>query len=571
MSGVQGRSPGTRANILSAIARGVDNRASPTRTDDAKTAKALGIGATVIGLTGVSAALGYAYVSSQAEKAAAKKAAEDAAAKKAAEEAAKKAAEEAVAKKAVEEAVAKKAAEEAAAKKAAEEAAKKAVEEAVAKKDAEEADAKKSAEEAAAKKAAEDAEKAEADAREEQQLKYDWMKRAEEREKATDQQTWHREAERIEIEQKAHQARISNADKVRLDLETVQVVPAGKEHSTPEGILAYYAERADLPSSGDKLREGPVYFVFERLCKATIGFWKKFAEHQQNAISRIANHPLRSDVLASFKETIELHEKRCGDTYDMWVAYVTDATPIPIADREKRIPTAATEENPETTGIEMAMTVLVDRTAPVTSHVGIFRPEPYWKFEKAKKKFTSIGHKSISILLYAFAAAAALSLYKHLPEKSGVMVARPVGTMGKALRLALGQEVLVGSQGERGKRYVGKRAELHEQFEFKDEDFSNDLYSPPLQEGPDQKGPGFIGFVDGKRMFGDKEHQQPEWMSGGNCGHSDFNPSAMGAKRRLTHTVLLSTLAQKWSASDTDFGRAQGARRRVRKRVPRWI
>ena len=559
MSGVQGHSPGTRADILSAIARGVDNRASPTRTADAKTANALGIGATVIGLTGISAALGYAYVSSEAEKAAAKKAAE---------EAAKKAEEDAAAKKAEEEAAAKKA-EEAARKAAEEAAAKKAEEEAAAKKAAEEAVKKAEEDAAAAKKAVEDAKKAEEDAREAQRREeYERRRREQDRQKAMDQQTWKREAERIEAQQKAHRERMANGDKI-LDLEPVHVVPA-QEHSTLDGILAYYAERTGLPSTSDP-PDGPVYFVFERLCEATRGFWKKFEEHQTNATARMDGHPLKtSSVSGSLKETIELHEKRCGDTYDMWVAYVTAKTPIPIADREKLIP-VVNDENQETTKIEMAMTVLVDQTAPVTSHVGTFRPYPYWEFDKTKQKDTSIGHKSISILLYAFAAAAALSLYKHLRE-DGVMVARLAGQMGKTLRQAMGQEVLVGSQGERLAKYVERRADRAKRPKvYENEDFSNDIYNPPLlQEGPDHKGPGFVGFVDGKRMFGEKEHQRPDWMTGGTCGHTDFK-IRVNAAGRLEHTVLLSKLAQKWSASDTVFGRTRGARRRIRRRVPRYI
>ena len=412
------------------------------------------------------------------------------------------------------EAAAKKAAEEAnmaaAAKKAAEEAASKA------KEDARKAQEAKNAE--GTKKTAEDAKKAQ---------------------KAADEATLQkREADRIATAQKTHAERAKRGDPIEL-------TPIEIAHD----ILAYYAERTDLQVPerlAEKLTPGPVYFVFERLCRATVAFWKRFVQYQREQ-TEILGHGA-----GAFEKTIDLYTSGCEDKYDMWVAYVAEAKPLTIADREKLL-----ENENDETKIEMVVTVFVHRHTPVTSHMGIFRTDRYWhedrKLGKSPYYMIPAGHKGISPLIHAFAACAALCLYKHLRDTKSVMLTRPVHVMSKILRDALGPgEIRVGSPDERTKSHVGVRARKH--ANHPDGGYSNDMYTPPLAESGSLP---FFARSGSTWTFDGAAYDEPEWMSG-KCEHTDVTPRAHD-KSSLEHTVLLSALARTWSAP-SDQASERGSR-----------
>ena len=142
------------------------------------------------------------------------------------------------------------------------------------------------------------------------------------------------------------------------------------------------------------------------MCRATVEFWRKFADHQHHTIDRLG-HKLKQGTIA-FRKTLDLYEAGCGGMYDVWVAYVTNLAPTTIAERSELVPKNAFEGAKDETNIEMAVTVLVHRETPVTSHVGIFRTYPFWTFDPPSRKNRPMGHKGISPLIHAFAAGSAL-------------------------------------------------------------------------------------------------------------------------------------------------------------------
>jgi hypothetical protein len=314
-----------------------------------------------------------------------------------------------------------------------------------------------------------------------------------------------------------------------------------KPISVAEGILAYYAERPPV-SKSDGSTSGTAFFVFERLCKATVGFWATFVKNQLE-VSGQRGHELEGGATA-FKRTVDLYNKGCVRKYDMWVAYVSDSSPS----------LAATRENgAKNTKIEMAVTILVHRTTPVTSHIGIFRTYPYWQYDRKARTHKSAGRKGLSPLIHAFAAAAALSLYPHLREKRSVMLTRPVAVMGTILRATMQGEIRVGSPNERKQWRVALRESRHQ--ESPDEGFSNDIYTPPLSSEAEPF------FHEDERnstwTFDGEQYPQPEWMSEP-CEHTDVSPST-NDESALEHTVLLSALARKWSAP-SDQASERGSR-----------
>jgi hypothetical protein len=373
-------------------------------------------------------------------------------------------------------------------------------------------------------------------------------------------------AEQIEAERKAEQKRLEEeAEQRRLEAERIERarIEAQKEEESEEGIIArhqkaheeyfdsggrgpidlnpflvaegvraYYAERTGLTpvSTSDGSTSG-AFFVFERLCKATVSFWTRFVNNQLAATQRLG-HELRNGATA-FKKTVDLYASGCVGKYDMWVAYVSDSSPSLAATRK---------DGAKDTNIEMVVTVLVHRDTPVTSHIGIFRTLPYWRCDKKAHK--NAGRKGLSPLIHAFAAAAALCLYKHLREKRSVMLTRPVAAMGEILRRTMQGEIRVGSPIERKPRTVKMRAEIDEQLP--NEGYSNDIYTPPLGSEADPF------FAEDARnttwTFDGATYPQPEWMGADECQHTDVSPSTNDTSA-LEHTVRLSALARKWSAA----------------------
>ena len=333
------------------------------------------------------------------------------------------------------------------------------------------------------------------------------------------------------------------------------------------GTRAYYAELAGLKTEPNFAAPDRVSFVFERVCRGTIAFWRKFADYQDNSTAR--GHELGQGVCA-FRKTLALYEKGCGEKYDVWVAYVTNAKPTTIADRAMLVPSQVSDEGPQDeTGIEMVVTVLVHRETPVTSHVGIFRTHPFWEYYPPKTKSVygnvPFGHKGLSPLIHAFAAGAALYMYPHL-RKNGVMVTRPVPVMSAILRKAMrAGEITVGSPSERVDKYVATRARRHASAPHdKKGGYSEDVYTPPLNQAY------MPFFAEGRKefprtwIFGEVESNEPEWMSRGNCEHDDVSPRASD-DTAMEHTVMLSALARKWP------GKIMGCRVEFGRAPRRWV
>jgi hypothetical protein len=375
-----------------------------------------------------------------------------------------------------------------------------------------------------------------------------------------------REMGRIGTQQEGHEsAEKTNGATGHIQFEWIEVA---------DGIRAYYAERTGLPATwtlaqGPQGPQGPVYFVFERLCRATSGFWASFMNDQRDQAYRMG-HLLKEGSVA-FEKTLALYESGCGDTYDMWVAYVTEAKPTTIAKRGALLQSESEDEG-ETTGIEMVVTVLVHRDAPVTSHSGIFRTYRYWHREampEQPRRKVPHGHKGISPLIHAFAAGAALYLYPHL-RVNGVMVTKPVPVMSQILRNTMRPgEFRVGSPLERRQEHVFYRERLDR--EFPNDGYSNELYTPGLEA--ESESPPFFSKVESKWTFAGKEFTEPEWMQTGPCEHKDISPRA-NDNSSLEHTFLLSALAQKWSVSEPGSlvtRAASGALAAFGRRGPRWI
>ena len=551
------------ANVLSAIARGVDKGAHATRAMS-PTSKGIGIGATVLGLGGLAGTLAFV----RAKKAAAERAererleAEERLQRREAEERLQRRKAEAEQRRLEEQKRVEAEAERLEEQRRLEKQKRIEAEAEQKRVDAEaeqarlkeqkrlEAAAKKAAEEAnmaaAAKKAAEEAaSKAKEDARKAQEAKN--AEDAKKAKKAADEATLQqREADRIETDQKTHAERAKNGDPI--ELTPIEIA---------RGILAYYAERTDLQVPerfAEKLTPGPVYFVFERLCRATVAFWKRFVQYQRGQTERLGH--VLTEGAGAFEKTVDLYTNGCGDKYDVWVAYVTEAKPLTIEAREKLLPRGDENENDETK-IEMVVTVFVHRHTPVTSHMGIFRTDGYWhedrKLGKSPYYMIPAGHKGISPLIHAFAACAALCLYKHLRDTKSVMLTRPVHVMSKILRDALGPgEIRVGSPDERTKSHVGVRARKH--ANHPDGGYSNDMYTPPLAESGSLP---FFARSGSTWTFDGAAYDEPEWMSG-KCEHTDVTPRAHD-KSSLEHTVLLSALARTWSAP-SDQASERGSR-----------
>ena len=403
-----------------------------------------------------------------------------------------------------------------------------------------------------AKRAREALEKAEEE-REMRKIREADAKRKAEKERAAEIKVTERK--RIMEHQRALQSQPRNGASVPIELRTVDVA---------DGILAYYAERAGLLVTEESRVDSPtaprvsdtVRFVFERLCSDTIAFWKAFVEYQLAATRRLG-HVLRQGAVA-FQKTVELHEGKCGEKYDMWVAYVTNAEPTAIAGR--KVPALADigKDITDTTGIEMVVTVLVHRKAPVTSHIGIFRTMDYWSYSKP---YVPFGHKGLAPLIHAFAAGSALYLYPHV--QNGVMVTRPVPVMSKILRRDLGPgEITIGSLIERTPQRVASRKEKANKGMKEWAELYADIYTPPIGED-------HVPFFVEKRTseessftqtstwtFGDDAYPEPEWMGTSECEHKDVSPRASDT---LEHAVLLAALARRWTRA-SQFGRRRAPR-----------
>ena len=306
---------------------------------------------------------------------------------------------------------------------------------------------------------------------------------------------------------------------------------------------AYYATRRDLPLTHaerpptppwlpDLNAADPVYFAFERLSDASVEFWNRYCELQADKTRR-GQVPV-GEGLVAFQETIRVYKKRCGEQYDMWVAYVTTAEPTALSHRATLIPEELTDDNWDTadqTQIEMVVTVLVDRKSPFTSHSGIFRTERFW-IPKEKKPATDaipFGHKGLSLPLHQFAAVMSRELYSHIKVHNSFMVTKPVDKMGEILRksgLVAGEDFIAGSRKERA--------------EHKDRE-----YMPPLNQPP-------VPFVtesgENDSIWDTKTetHKAPAWMVyPGLCRHRFLGARAHHSDA-VTYTIRLSSLARLW-------------------------
>ena len=310
---------------------------------------------------------------------------------------------------------------------------------------------------------------------------------------------------------------------------------------------AYYATRRDLilshterpaehPWLPDLNSADPVYFAFERLSDASITFWEWYANMQNTQTPR-RHVPIESGRVA-FQETIDVYKKGCSKTYDMWVAYVTTVEPMALSDRATlRPPNRRVEwDVADQTGIEMVVTVLVDRKSPFTSHSGIFRTGRFW-IPNRHAKAVPFGHKRLSLPLHQFAALVSRELYSHLKVRNSFMVTKPEDEMGEILRksgLVAGTDFIAGSRKERA-------------------EYPSRPYMPPLNQPPVP----FISESGPKDSIWDTKsdtHDAPAWMIyPGECAHGYLHAYA-DHMEPVTYTIRLSSLAGLWPQR-LSFGR----------------
>ena len=339
---------------------------------------------------------------------------------------------------------------------------------------------------------------------------------------------------------------------------------------------AYYAVCTRLPATNDVDPGATAYFVFEKICSQNIEFWLQYVGAQNNSAVRM-KHPIIKDT-NSVLRSLELFKKKCSDVFDVWVAYVSSEMPTVFADRGKLNYVGVSTDN---TGIEMAVSVLVDRETPITTHTGTFRPLKHWRPMSGDEKAqyvkinytdkglsvprglafsTPVGRHNLTTLCHAFAAAAARTAYAHLRSGFGTMVTRSASKMGKMLITGLsGQEYTVGSPGERSQEIIESRAERGADLaeypsEHEDhEDYSPEVYAPRLGV---QYTPFFVagdaGMHTVKLTFRDdsRVYKEPEWLQEGNPCKYNFDPADKISKHAaLEYAIRLSGLERVWMAS----------------------
>jgi hypothetical protein len=352
----------------------------------------------------------------------------------------------------------------------------------------------------------------------------------------------------------------------------IRSAPPLQQMDMGDGVIAYYAERTGLPTmlGFDLDPNAPTYFVFEKLCPQNWQFWWQFVSAQRIAAER--RYMSMHEGAVALQQTIQLHRDGCSEKFDMWIAYVSNVRPTTTYTARRDYGNEGVTK--DATGIEMVVSVLVHRESPVTTHSGIFRTYKYWRpLTDAKEKaryvqknyidkgldapyngsyfFEAVGHRNLSTLLHAFAAAAALQTYPHLRDYDGsVMVTRPVLAMGNILRKGLiPGEYTVGSPDERTAENVQVRHALHAENPEND-GYLDGAYEPPLGQAFT---PFFVAGVDrgtGARTwtFGNKVYNEPEWLQSRSACEHIYSSVRAHDKASLEYTVLLHSLARGWWA-----------------------
>jgi hypothetical protein len=367
--------------------------------------------------------------------------------------------------------------------------------------------------------------------------------------------------------------------------ELLPAAPAAPAASATEGLIRrinmggsendYYAVRTGLPATDGFNPDAMTYFVFERVCPQNIEFWTKYVEAQNKSAVRDKN-PISKDTSAVLR-ALELFPKQCSDKFDVWIAYVSSEMPTVFADRGRFNYVGGPADN---TGIEMAVSVLVHRETPITTHTGIFRTLKHWvpvigdeKKQYIKTNYTDkglsapwgvkpppkpVGHYGLSTLCHAFAASAAITAYRHLGY-IGVMVTRSASKMGKELIKGLKQgDYIVGSPDERSQEKLDIRAEWAETTaEYPNEDEDHEDYLPEVYEPAlgVQYTPFFAAGVDeatGAHTLTstrtDHVYKEPEWLQLEHPCNYKFDSGGEAKHATLEYTIKLDALERSWWA-----------------------
>jgi hypothetical protein len=340
-----------------------------------------------------------------------------------------------------------------------------------------------------------------------------------------------------------------------------------------DGVVAYYVECTGLPATDGFDPNTKTYFVFEKLCPQNLLFWSEFADGHEKVSSRL-NGPLRLIKCAvTLQKTTQLYKDGCSEKFDMWIAYVSNVMPTTTHAARRAYSTKGLERViNDATGIEMVVSVLVDREAPITTHSGMFRTYRYWKQIKGEERaqyvqknyiakglkpmvssifYEAVGHRNLSTLLHAFAAAAALHVYPHLRGDHSVMVTRPLPIARNIIIKSLRKgDYTIGSQVERRLEIVEDRATRYAADPHQEE-YSPEVYEPALgqpytplyvEEGGDGPNPTWT--------LGGKVYNKPEWMRvvDENKHSEHFALSAYHPPIKLLQlTIRLSALARGWN------------------------
>ena len=190
-----------------------------------------------------------------------------------------------------------------------------------------------------------------------------------------------------------------------------------------------------------------VYFVLERLTDLSKKTWRSFTDHQS---ARRVENDQADGARNGFIRALERYGKIGQE--EIWVAYAASKNPneesLSFCPRSHP---GGTVKSYIKSDIEMVVSVFMSESAPVTTHMGIFRNNE----SMGNKKAYDEAHKNLAIELQSFAAKAS----KLTQGEKYIMVTTPLDVMRKMILSSLGgrpNQIWVGDE----KNRLKQRAEL---------------------------------------------------------------------------------------------------------------
>ncbi len=217
--------------------------------------------------------------------------------------------------------------------------------------------------------------------------------------------------------------------------------------ATPKGGEIYqlsegkYVAQKIIPfkNSGGTVdaRGDAVYFILEKLTPETKPFWEGFCDFQQwntrgyetdadtgSGAAKNKKSIAINEGVFSFKQSLDLLMELSPD---IWIAYATRKNPTEerteIGENGDQTKVGQVEHQ----DIEMAFSVFLNGTTPITTHMGIFRSAPYFKYDKKP-------HVDLAMQLHAFSGAASKTIPGNAGNERLYMVTRPTKEMASIMR-----------------------------------------------------------------------------------------------------------------------------------------